>query len=453
LKIALVHNAYGRPSGEEVVIENLVRNLESHGHAVSRFERCSAEIDGMRCGQMRAFFSGIYSAASRHAFGQFIKDHAPDVLHVHNVFPLISPSVLLEARRRDIPVVMTLHNFRLICPNGLLMRNGKVCHDCLGGREHWCLLRNCEHDPAKSLGYALRTAIARRRRWFLDNVSHFLCLTRFQRDLHVSQGFPRERCSVIPNAVPTEFLQVAVNYGAPPLTRPIGHPSDKPSEPFSSSSSKWDYKSEDEDEQTGFVGYVGRLSPEKDMLTLLQVARRLPQVPFKIAGSLARMPELPRQAPANVEFLGQLERGALQTFYSGMRLFVFTTRCYEGLPTTLLEAMALRLPVVCTKIGGLPELVEDGETGFLTAPGNPVELASRISLLWEDQELATRMGQAGRAKVMSEYHPDAIYARHLEVYHRAQRGAAEVLESLQPTPHPCPLPSGGDREKAHTRGH
>ena len=385
MKIAIVHNAYGRPSGEEVVIDNLVRNLEAHGHIVPRFERCSAEIDRMRLGQARAFLSGIYNPASRRAFGRFLSEQRPDVVHIHNVFPLISPAILPEARRRNIPVVMTLHNFRLICPNGLLMRDGKICHECLGGREYRCVLRNCERNLSKSLGYALRTGVARRRRWFLDNVNHFICLSRFQREMHLKEGFSSERCSVIPNAVPTEFLS---------------------------------QDSEANRGSGGFVGYVGRLSPEKDIPTLLEAARKLPQVPFKVAGSLARMPELPKQAPTNVEFVGQLDRPALKKFYGQMRVYVFTTRWYEGLPTVLLEAMMAGLPIVCTRIGGLPDLVHDGETGLLAPLGDPAELASRIQTLWETEDLAKKLGEAGRVRVLREYHPEVIYARHMQVYEK-----------------------------------
>jgi glycosyltransferase involved in cell wall biosynthesis len=406
LKIAIVHNAYGRPSGEEVVIDNLAQNLEHHGHVVSRFTRCSAEIDSKRWGQVRAFFSGIYNLASRRSFAQFLEAHRPDVVHVHNLFPLISPSVLVEARSRDIPVVMTLHNFRLICPNGLLMRGGQVCHECLGGREQWCVLHNCEHNPAKSLGYALRTGIARRQRWFLNGVTHFICLTRFQRDLHVRQGFPSQRCSVIPNAVPTAFLRDPQAVESPLVGLAVPCEPPRPAE-----------------DPGAFVGYVGRLSPEKDILVLLDAAKRLPHIPFKLAGSLARMPDLPRHAPANVEFIGQLDRDTLRTFYAGIRLFVFTTRWYEGLPMVLLEAMAAGLPVVCTHIGGLPEVVQNGESGYLTPPGDAAELASKIDLLWQDQELAMRMGETGRERVLRKYHPDTVYAQHLEIYQRVQAAA------------------------------
>ena len=390
------------------MIDNLVRNLESHGNIVPRFERCSAEIDSLRCGKLRAFFSGIYNPFSRRAFARFLREHAPDVVHVHNVFPLISPSILVEAHHRKIPVVMTLHNFRLVCPNGLLMRNGQVCHECLGGREHRCALHNCERHHTKSIGYALRTGIARRRRWFLDNVSHFICLTRFQRDLHLTQGFPPDRCLVIRNAVPTEFL------AASPVS---------------------------EKNPDSFVGSVGRLSPEKDIPALLEAAGRLSHIPFKLAGSLARMPHLPRFAPANVEFVGHLDRDALRKFYAGMRLLVFTTRCYEGLPMAPLEAMAVGLPVVCSNRGGLPELVRDGETGLLSPPDDPLQLASMIDLLWQDPDLARRMGQAAREAVLRDYHPDAIYAQHLGLYQRVLLTAAD----------PCCFASSSSKTNAEPR--
>lgn len=358
MRIAVVHNGYGKPSGEEAVVETQTALLRAHGHEVVRFERSSAEIETMRFGKLRAFFGGIYNPATRRAFARFLRRERPDLVHIHNLFPLISPSILAECR--EVPAVMTLHNYRLICPNALLMRDGSVCHECFGGHEYRCLLRNCEGHLGRSLGYALRTAFARRS-GLLDNVRRFVCLTEFQRDLFVNEGFPAERLVVIPNPIPPSWLDVPAHEGGE------------------------------------FVGYVGRVSPEKDVPTLLEAARRLPGVPFKIAGSHWRMPELKRAAPPNVEFVGHLGAGALREFYRRMRLLVFATRCYEVFPVTLLEAMAQGLPIVCARIGGLPEIVE----GAFYEPGNAAELAARIQETWNHH-------QSARERALAKYHPEQV---------------------------------------------
>jgi len=366
MRIAIVHNAYGRPSGEETVVETQTALLQARGHKIVRFQRSSAEIETMPLGKARAFFTGIHNPAARRAFARFLDREQPDVIHIHNLFPLISPSILTECR--SVPTVMTLHNFRLLCPNALLLRDHSICRDCLGGREYWCVLHNCEHNLPKSLGYALRTAVTRRR-GLLDNVRRFICLTRFQRDIFVGEGFPSEKMAVIPNAIPPVWLDTPPHQGGE------------------------------------FVGYVGRISPEKDLPTLLQAAKRLPDLPFRIAGARERMPELTRSAPPNVEFVGHLETEALRRFYERMRLLVFATRCYENFPMTLLEAMAQGIPIVCAKIGGLPEIVE----GAFYEPGNPEELAARIRACWNG-------GVSGREKARREYHPDVVCAKWMELY-------------------------------------
>ncbi len=367
MRVAIVHNEYGKPSGEETVVETHAALLQSHGHDVVRFQRSSAELETMPFGQARAFFTGIYNPAARRAFARFLEREQPDVVHIHNLFPLISPSIL--AACRGLRVVMTLHNFRFLCPNALLMRDGRVCHDCLGGREYRCVLHNCEHNLPKSLGYALRTAFARRS-GLLDNVRRFVCLTGFQRDLFVREGFPLEKMAVIPNAIPPAWLEAPLR----------GSPGE-------------------------FVGYVGRISREKDVPTLLEAARRLPEIPFKIAGSYWRMTELPQTAPANVEFVGHLDAEALRAFYSRMRLMVFATRCYENFPVTLLEAMAQDIPVVCARVGGLPEIVE----GAFYEPENADDLAAQIAASWKS-------GASGRAKALRKYHPDVVAAKLIELY-------------------------------------
>jgi len=465
MKILIVHNAYGKTSGEEVVIDNLAVLLATRGLEVLRFSRSSAAIEETRLGKIPAFFSGIHNHFSRRAFGRFLRTTRPDVVHIHNLYPLISPSILPECTAQSVPVVMTVHNFRLACPNGLLMSHGEVCHRCLGGREYWCLLRNCEQDIFKSTGYALRTAAARVLRRYYDHVDHFLCLSAFQKDLLVKEGLPADRATVLPNPVSfvaqdsgqkqETFAQVHKTRNC--HSREGGNPENEmdprqahsgmtvggsPTCPFgddrwmdsqqarSGLTDEWipasvTYRSSTTgmtisgfEQCGGYVAYVGRLSPEKDILTLIKSARKLGNVPFKFAGSYHRMPEVAKQKPENCEFLGQLDAEDLARFYRNARMVVFATRCYEGFPTVLLEAMSHGLPVVCSRIGGLPEIVDDGVTGLLYEPGNANELADRIRALWQNPVLCQKLGAAGLKKIQEQYDPGTLMDRLLGIYER-----------------------------------
>jgi len=186
--VCVVHNEYGIFSGEEAVVENQAKLLRDNGHEVIRFFRSSAEISEMQLGKLRAFFSGIYSLSSKRALRKFLTEYKPDVVHVHNVFPLISPSVLSECRKAGVPVVMTVHNYRLVCPNGLLMFDGQICEKCCSSREYQCLLNNCEASFFKSLGYFLRNYIARKLKLFKNNVTIYACLTEFQKQRLINAG-------------------------------------------------------------------------------------------------------------------------------------------------------------------------------------------------------------------------------------------------------------------------
>lgn len=382
MKILLVHNKYGKLSGEEIAVGSIQRLLEEHHHEMDTFIRSSAQIEAMRLGKIRAFFSGIYSFSCGKAMRRRLLELKPDIVHVHNVFPLISPSVLIECRRADVPIVMTVHNYRLVCPNGLFLRNGKICEKCAGGREWWCFLKNCEGSWFKSLGYALRNYIARVRRYFLDNVSIYYAQTEFQRRRLIQEGFPADRVCVVPNMVASKEVEVAKDPGQ-------------------------------------YVGFVGRISPEKGIDTLIEAARACPDIQFKAAGSYNRVPDIVTKAPHNFNFSGHLDKEQLDKFYVNSRIIVLCSICYEGFPSVLLEAMLHGKPVVSSRIGGLPEIVDDAVTVLLFKPGNADDLAAKIRYLWDRPELCHKMGRAARGKVLQEYSPHKYYKRLMAIYRKA----------------------------------
>jgi glycosyltransferase involved in cell wall biosynthesis len=378
MRICLIHNEYGKTSGEEIAVRQLRDVLQQNGHPVTAYFRSSAELAGARAGSAKAFFTGIYNFSARSRMREILKDHTPDIVHVHNLYPLISPSILGECKRAGIPVVMTVHNYRLICPNGLHMVRGQVCERCSGGREYHCVLNRCEGSLLKSAGYALRGAVARKMKFYHDNVTLYAALTKFQQEKLVAAGYPVRRIVVVPNM--TE----------PPM-------------PVDPAPGQW-------------VGYAGRLSHEKGIPTLIAAAQRLPDVRFKLAGSYDRMPELPRRIPPNVELLGHLHGDQLDEFYRGCRMVVLCSTWFEGFPMMLAEAMLRAKPLICSRVGGLPEIVADGQTGFLVTPGNVEELVSRIRLVWDDADLCRALGAAGREKAVTQYSPTRYYERILDAY-------------------------------------
>jgi glycosyltransferase involved in cell wall biosynthesis len=394
MNVLIVHNDYGGLSGEEAVVESQARLLREHGHKVVFFRRRSAEIDNMFLGRVHAFASGVYSLPAKKTIRSLIARHKPRVVHVHNLFPLISPSVLSVCREAGVPVVMTVHNYRLVCPNGLHMPKGRyeICERCCGGHEYWCAIRNCEQNGLKSLGYALRGYVSRRCGFFAKNITLFACLTEFQRKRLMAEGYPAGRLRVIPNMYPADTETDAdLSIGG------------------------------------DFVAYVGRISPEKGIELLLSTAERLRSIPFRLAGSYETMPHLVQKASANVSFLGRLEKAVLSEFYNQSRLTILCSTCFEGFPTTILEAMVHGKPVIAPRIGGIPEIVDDGVTGLLFTPGDVDDLARKIRYLWGRPDLGRQMGQAGRRKAGREYSPEQYYSRLMSLYEDAMESAPRIV--------------------------
>ena len=384
MRILIVHNDYGNFSGEEAGVQRQVQLLTNMAHHVSRFSRSSAQIPHMRFGRVRAFFSGIYSLASRKVMRELLQEHKPDIVHIHNLFPWISPAILPECRRAGVPVVMTVHNYRLICPNGLHMpKTGlEICEKCCGGHEYWCILKNCEGSLPKSLGYAIRNYVARKARFYLDNISMYACLTNFQRDRLVSEGYPSDRIAVVPNMA----------HGiATARERSLGE----------------------------YVGFAGRLAPEKGVDVLLRAVRSLSQIPFAVAGDCSNTHDMVQNTTANVKFHGHIPCDRISDFYRASRMIVLPSMWFEAFPLVLIEAMLHAKPVIASRIGGLPEIVDDSVTGLLFEPGNAEDLAEKIGHLWARPDLCRGMGQAGRQKALREYSPEKHYARLMAVYEKA----------------------------------
>lgn len=382
MRVLLVHNSYGAHSGEEVVVDRQEQLLGGRGDAVMRFARSSHGLRYSRAAQVRAFFAAFGSRDVLDEFRRLLRSFQPDIVHVHNLYPWISPAILPVCREHGVPVVMTVHNYRLLCPNGLMFTHGEICERCATSGEHWCVLRNCEGQMGKSVGYASRNFVARQRRWYLDNVDRFAVLTGFQRDKLVAAGFPQDRIDLLPNTAEPPAHDASDSLG-------------------------------------GQVGFVGRVSQEKGVSVLVDAMRGLGDIRCSVAGEFHRQPELPIDAPSNVAFLGMLDKQGLQAFYRDLRMIVAPSICYEGFPMAIVEAMAHGKPVIASRIGGIPEIVDDGVTGLLFEPGNADDLADKIRYLWDRPELCRQMGTAGREKVLREYSEDRYYERLMAIYEDA----------------------------------
>ena len=362
MRILIVHNEYGKYSGEEVVVDRMIADAKRAGYEIETLRTTSRYARENILGKIHGFFSGIYSIQGRRKMRKALRKFIPDIVHIHNLYPFISPAVLPLCRKEGVKVVMTVHNYRLICPTGLFLRDGKPCENCLKkGNERDCIRFNCEHDRFRSLGYALRNAFARHMRYYLDNVDYFCCLTDFQRQKLIDAGFAPERIKVIPNYIKKV----------------------KPEEP-NATTDKWG---------TGYIGYVGRLSHEKGYDMFIEVARRHPELKFQLAGILR--PGEKMELPPNVNHCGHLSPTRLARFYENSAFIVIPSRCYEGFPTVLLEAAMHKHCCIVPNHGAFPEIMTDLETGekgsLLFTPLDVDDLERKIVQLSADHDLMEKL--------------------------------------------------------------
>lgn len=383
MKVLLVHNDYGKYSGEEAVVDKMAAVFAGLGYDVAQLRMTTAGLRESLSGKVRGFLSGIYCPSGVRAMRKALQREKPDVVNVHNLYPFISPAALRECKKARVPVVMTIHNYRLICPTGLFMRNGTPCEECLDRGNEWgCIKYNCENSLLKSVGYAVRNAVARLRRHYLDCVDVFACITDFQRRKLIQAGFPSDKIIVIPNSV-----DVIDNY-----------------------------KSQGDGT---YVAFCGRLSREKGVDLIIEAARHNTHIPFRLAGA-SRDKELIANLPPNVELTGYISGHALSDFYAGARFFVMASRCYEGFAMAILEAAAYSKPMIAPDHGGFSEIIGHGKdaVGLLTTPGNADSLSEAVRNLWDNPQESIRLGLLANQKLKNNYSTDIIAQQWKRLFNR-----------------------------------
>ncbi len=384
MRILAAHNRYRFGGGEDAVVRDEVELLRHRGHSVEVLEQDNDAIHGLR-GKLAASASVFYSAASRRRMKQAIHDFRPDVVHIHNWFPMLSPSIILEADAAGLPIVQTLHNFRMLCANSLLYRDGAVCTDCVGkalpidGIVHGCY-RGSRAGSAIVVGaYAFHRFV---HTW--NRVDLFIAVSGFEREILVRGGLPAEKVVVKPNFAATETWRA-------------------------------------ERSAEGGALFVGRLSPEKGIRTMLS-AWNTGKIPLglKIVGDGPMADEVRSCASANagIEYVGLQPRETVYREMAKARFLVFPSEWFETFGRTVVEAFSQGTPVLAADLGGVRELVEEGVTGYRFPPGDVDALvagASRFSA-GNDYE---RMRLNCRNLFLGRFTAEMNYTLLMELYGKA----------------------------------
>ena len=392
MRMLQLYNQYrSLRSGEERVVFDVMELMDKKGVEAKLLMKSSRGIEDRLSLKIRAFFSGIYNLSAYHEMTELLREFRPDIVHVNNLYPLFSPSVLVACRRQSTPIVMTIQNYALTCPTAHHLSKGVICEQCLGGREYYCFLKNCRENIFESLAYSIRSTVARKMRFFKDNVTVYIVPTKFTKRRLIESGFQAERIILLRNMVTAR-------------DRPID-------------SSKGSY-----------VAFGGRMSPEKGVDILLSAAKRLPEIPIQLAGEGPILTRLRKAAPTTANFLGLLENEAMDAFYRGARFLVVPSQWFEMCPLVISQAFAHGLPVIASRLGGLADLVDDGATGFLFEPGNSEDLAKKIHLLWNKPNLCREMGELAYTRTIKELGEDVYFMKLMAVYEKAIRIYRDGIE-------------------------
>jgi glycosyltransferase involved in cell wall biosynthesis len=378
MRVLFIHNKYLQAGGEDAVVRDECELLRARGVEVRNYERDNADIEHMSRLQLAA--DTIWSVRSYRQVGAELDAFRPDVVHCHNTFPLVSPSVYRAAADRGIPVVQSLHNFRIACPQAFLLRNGKPCEDCLGNLPWRSVLRRCYHNSAtQSAVLVAMIGVNRAIGTYRKSVTRYVALNEFCRGKFIQSGLPPECVVVKPNFV------------------------DLPAVPEGGA-------------RSGAL-FVGRLSIEKGVQTIANAFGAVS------GGSLDVIGDGPDEGVLTgipgVRLHGRLDAHKTYAAMSRAEYLLMPSIWYENFPRVLVEAFACGLPVIASRLGAMAELVEEGHTGLLAEPGDAKSLAEKIAWADTHPHAMREMGRAARRNYEQRYTADVNFAQLTAIYRDA----------------------------------
>jgi glycosyltransferase involved in cell wall biosynthesis len=390
MKLLLAHNRYRQSGGEDEVFLRESDLLLSAGHEVLEFTPNNSEIaeDGI-LNKAKIAMRTLWAWDSVARLRSLLRIERPDLVHFHNTFPLISPAAYYACQKEGIPVVQSLHNPRLACPGGTLYREGSACEDCLGRVVPWPgVVHACYHNSHLQTAVVAGMLTGHRilGTWH-EQVDAYIVFTEFFRQKFFHAGLPREKIFVKPHFLSTD---PGMKQG------------------------KGDY-----------ALFMGRLAPEKGIRTLLKAWRFLGHMPLQIRGEgpMERDVEQFRRENPSVSTPMYLSRKECFDLIKGARFLVWPSEgYYESFGLVAIEAFACGIPVIASRIGVMTEIVEDYKTGLHFTPGDPNDLASKVSWAWSHPREMEAMGRAARAEYEAKYTAESNYQLLMEIYRRV-RGA------------------------------
>ncbi len=378
MKILVLHSRYlsDVASGENRVVMDEVRLLREGGHEVHLWDPSPRDVTGL--GLIRTGARAVWSPRAVGEVARAVRQRGIDVVHCHNLFPELSPAVLRAAAAAGAAVVVTLHNYRFLCLPSNFLRDGAVCESCLGGVPWRGVVHRCYRGSAAGSGALAASLTLHRWGRTFEKVSLFLAVSRFVRDKHLEAGWPSEGIRVKPH-----FTWPAPRRDGPGR----------------------------------YFLFLGRLSPEKGAQTIVP-GWRAEHGRLVVAGGGPQAPALRSVAPSSVEFLGPVSFDDVPEVIRGARAVLIPSVSYETFGRSILEAYAAGVPVIASRTGGIPEVVQDGVTGLLVPPADGVQWAQAVERLLDDPE-SERLGEGAYQLWRKRYGPEAALSNLTTAYREA----------------------------------
>jgi len=331
----------------------------------------------------------LYSFDAKKRLSKLLDKYHIDIAHLHNIYHQISPSILNELKKRKIPIVMTLHDYKMVCASYSMLADEKPCEACSGGRYFEAVRKSCvKGSRAKSILGAIEMYLHHKILNIYDNVDIFISPSLFLKNKLKEMAFKKEIIH-LPNFIDIKKFEAI--------------------------------KNENDKREEHSIVYFGRLSSEKGLWTLFTAIKKTQgEVKLKVIGDGpirdALEEEVKKESINNIVFLGYMKGEQLYKEIMKSKVVVMPSEWYENNPMSVLEAFALGKPVIGSRIGGIPELVRDNETGLTFEPGNAEDLSEKIKTILANESSLVEMGENARQFVESELNPEKHYQRLMEIY-------------------------------------
>jgi len=403
LRILIVNTFHFYGGGDSTYAFKLAELLRSQGHKVAFFamqdernlpdqnsDLFVSNIDFRDLHKRHRVTNGVrvltrvvYSREARNKFIQILNRFSPNVVHLQTIMGHITPSIIMETRKRKIPVVWTLHDFKLICPNThfLIDTTGEICEACEGGRYYQAILKRCKKGSLLASSMASLEAYSHRLMKVREQIDAYTTPSKFLRTKLIANGFIPAKVHHLPHFLPENFFQVKSKNGY-------------------------------------YILYLGRLTSIKGINILMEASEKVPDIRIHLAGRLEEpfKSTLLNLMPNNVDYLGEVHDEELRQLLANSTALVMPSLWYENQPASILEAFACEKPVIASDLGGMKELVKNQERGLLVQPGDVDALANAMQCLIDTPDEVDRMGKNARSYALANYHPDIHYRQLMDIY-------------------------------------